>query len=895
MITTRDNMRPGESRSPIHCIKVLLHNHSQQHGLAVQLLNLYHKSALAKCRAKFLSAARKQGIIPNFINGKMKIYDSLSQQDTDLTFGGKILRAKRQLSKNLLNTEIDMAYHKVRRLDNDRHDIETEIEDALNTHLMDQLRKICLKKYKRTTKDATTRQKNKLNVIKQRLHESANLPTDFVTNLSDVELPVEVKIALGLGRKFAYPSTEPHIIDMLVSTDNILEKLQLLNINPDEIEHTRNVIMSHYINHIQHTRPLLDVEKYLLHCEKTTKQFFKQHKDLSVIPSDKGQMTVVIPTTLYHSKLQEHLSDTSTYKLIPTGRTPKSKAVQKLNNLLVQKLHHDKQLSDEEKCRLISNDPTPHRIYATIKVHKPGAPVRPIVSTVNGPTSAMSRFLNEIISTSYVSPLDIENSSIFLEKLKKVRIESDESMFSIDVVSMYTNILQEEAINITMEHWDAIKTNTRIPKERFREMLTLCVTEGGFFLYGDHTYTQIKGLAMGNPLSGTLAGIVLDKYLHSKLQGELRPKFTTKYVDDLFNIGKTDDIGKLLDKLNSGHPTLKFTTEEENGGAIPYLDVMIIRQGRKLITDWYCKPSSTNRLLNYHSAHSPSTIYNVGLSFSRRVIKHSHPKFHTKNYTVIHRILAKNGYPKHIIKRIIKQTIHHRNKPPTTDINTDSPPIYLSLPYVPYINARIKSSIDRISDGKLIIASKPFNQGREKFFSNMKTKINSKPRGLIYKILCKGNDTESCDKVYIGETGNDIHTRTIQHKSNYRCAVRDREKIANQREQEYASLRTRNRSQALKPLMEQHKKEDSEKIYTTQLLQHAMHHDHLFDYENTKLQKLESNIYKRRRIESMFIHMEGDKAVNHKRDTRFLHTQTKQVLNTYVHRYSPNCESRTIR
>jgi len=57
-----------------------------------------------------------------------------------------------------------------------------------------------------------------------------------------------------------------------------------------------------------------------------------------------------------------------------------------------------------------------------------------------------------------------------------------------------------------------------------------------------------------------------------------------RYVDDTFAIFKTESDSKMFyNKLNSLHPSLKFTMEKETDGILPYLDVKIEKDTNKFL------------------------------------------------------------------------------------------------------------------------------------------------------------------------------------------------------------------------------------------------------------------------------------------------------------------------
>ena len=81
---------------------------------------------------------------------------------------------------------------------------------------------------------------------------------------------------------------------------------------------------------------------------------------------------------------------------------------------------------------------------------------------------------------------------------------------------------------------------------------------------------------MGSPASPVVADIIMERCLDECVQ-QLRekPRFLTKYVDDLFAILKIDNIDETLEILNNFHEDIKFTMEKEKNGKLPYLDTLL--------------------------------------------------------------------------------------------------------------------------------------------------------------------------------------------------------------------------------------------------------------------------------------------------------------------------------
>ena len=57
-------------------------------------------------------------------------------------------------------------------------------------------------------------------------------------------------------------------------------------------------------------------------------------------------------------------------------------------------------------------------------------------------------------------------------------------------------------------------------------------------------------------------------------------------MDDIFSLflGGKDDVVRFLDKLNSLHPSLQVTMEEECERKLPFLDIMVRRGEERFST-----------------------------------------------------------------------------------------------------------------------------------------------------------------------------------------------------------------------------------------------------------------------------------------------------------------------
>lgn len=244
-------------------------------------------------------------------------------------------------------------------------------------------------------------------------------------------------------------------------------------------------------------------------------------------------------------------------------------------------------------------------------------------------------------------------------------------------------------------------------------------------------------------------------------------------------------LQRTLNALNSYHPRIQFTKEEEEMDKIPYLDLLIIRDtDGSLITDWYRKSTASEGTLCYFSSHPEHQKLNVAFNLFYRALKLSHKQFHRQNIAKCFDILLKNKYPLKIIRRQMHKAANriqsdesninninnNINTAATADTadtattiattqNTEKEKIIRrSIVYIPGVSDVIAKTINTSVDN-LQISHRPNEQLRSTVFSQLKSKrkIGDKTN-VIYHFQC-----EHCGLSYVGQTKNRLHERLCQH------------------------------------------------------------------------------------------------------------------------------------
>lgn len=166
-----------------------------------------------------------------------------------------------------------------------------------------------------------------------------------------------------------------------------------------------------------------------------------QNENIVVIKADKGGATVILNKDDYRKTMLDHLHNSGSYKKLPKNLMKKiwTVALAIKSSSSVSSLCH----------KLIESSPIAPRIYGLPKVHKEGAPLRPIVNTIGGPTYLLAKFL-----ALKLKPLVghtesfMKDSASFIMELKDFRLNPEDILVSFDVVSLYTCILIKEALEV---------------------------------------------------------------------------------------------------------------------------------------------------------------------------------------------------------------------------------------------------------------------------------------------------------------------------------------------------------------------------------------------------------------------------------------------------------------
>ena len=310
------------------------------------------------------------------------------------------------------------------------------------------------------------------------------------------------------------------------------------------------------------------------------------------------------------------------FKEIKKDQTERNE--KKVNDLLKRLAKSDVQNANVFKRLQVSQDGTrPAMLYGSVKIHKDGYPLRPIVSTIGTATYDIAWYVSKIL-TPYVNsmPSYLKNTAHFLEKLKEIKIEDDEVMISFDIKSLFTNVPIGPSIaeiHKLLQNDTDLHKRTPLKIDSIMSLVHICLTITSFQFRGKH-YELMDGLPMGSPVSPCVANIFI-AHLEQKALKDFPcpPKIWLRFVDDIFSIIKKDVVASFLAHLNKQHEAITFTVEKEENRELPFMDTKVHRTGNQLATTVYRKPTHTGRYLDYASHHPGSSKKAVVHALAKRI------------------------------------------------------------------------------------------------------------------------------------------------------------------------------------------------------------------------------------------------------------------------------------
>jgi hypothetical protein len=313
-----------------------------------------------------------------------------------------------------------------------------------------------------------------------------------------------------------------------------------------------------------------------------------------------------------------------------------------------------------------------------------------------------------------------------------------------------------------------------LDNEDFEALVRLCVTSDTV-LIEDKAYKQRSGLAMGNNLAPTLAIIYMndiDSLVTEKFNGLVNLK---RYIDDYFAflLSRQISFEGLLAIANDQNDAIKFTLEQPVNNQLPFLDTMVSfnPNSNTFSTSLYIKPIHSRCIVPWSSHGSVASKRAILIGEIKRAITNSsNSKALQESLARVTELFTNNGYPRHMIKAIIRSTIQNTNRPTTEEHEH----IYIKIPFIDEEFKRRALGVVRRSGVPNIRIHFENGKPLSKVFAPPRSKplcpkgcetctLTDKPNRCLYKNVVYQITCTICGIVYIGETSRTIGTRVKEH------------------------------------------------------------------------------------------------------------------------------------
>ena len=232
-------------------------------------------------------------------------------------------------------------------------------------------------------------------------------------------------------------------------------------------------------------------------------------KGIRAVPYDKGLGFCLMKDATYIAKLEKILSDKQFVKVDHTGSKNPILTLEEKWNKELRALWEDNKIDEELLKKLRSTGAQPARLYGLAKVHKNETPLRPVLSLPGSMYDPLNKWLAKLFDK--VPGANIETSTKEMsERLRATALEPDETIFSMDVKSLYTNVPVHEAIDLAIETL-YMSQEPEIERDTLRRLMEMAVTEV-WFMAGTQWYIQRDGVAMGAAMAVILANLWLKQF-----------------------------------------------------------------------------------------------------------------------------------------------------------------------------------------------------------------------------------------------------------------------------------------------------------------------------------------------------------------------------------------------
>ena len=377
-------------------------------------------------------------------------------------------------------------------------------------------------------------------------------------------------------------------------------------------------------------------------CQIRIVKKYLHKKPFKILNCDKNVGWAIIQNDNYLELAFKFLKDDQSYKELENN--PLDITIRKINFIL-NRLFVNAHISLEIRDTLLleTNKYKLGNFKLMAKVHKKEFGWRPIINSIDHPTSKICFLLDKIFQP-FVLKTDsyIKDSQNLIQICQKVKFKNPPYIYSLDFSSLYSNIDPVHAVP-TLTDFLSSRINSKHMNITAINTFLKIIFDHNVFKFEDKFFVQNKGLAMGCICGPSFANLYLH-ILEKKWLVINHPLIYSRFIDDIFMaLEKELD----LDEFTKTFVYLKLTST--SGKEIVFLDT-VISYDRILDTlkfDLYVKPTNNGSYLLPTSIHPTHIFENIPANLMiriRRICTNYSDFCHHIAQLILH--LLKRGYDK---------------------------------------------------------------------------------------------------------------------------------------------------------------------------------------------------------------------------------------------------------
>ena len=332
----------------------------------------------------------------------------------------------------------------------------------------------------------------------------------------------------------------------------------------------------------------------------------------------------------YHRKSREYMEKTQAYVCLGTN-DPLPDLIERTNKYLLDlRLKHWISQKQYEQLCVDRNDVELSHLYYLPKAHKVGTPLRPIISGLRHPTIKISKLLDLLLRPLFdqISSATTVNSGFDLVKQLRqwsnINMRQETLFCAIDIADLYTMIPQTEGVlslkrmmdQLELKQIEGLKVETIIRLSRF-------VMQNNYFSYNGQFYHQMRGGAMGSPLTLTMANCYMfffEREIFRQISNG--GGLYVRYIDDIFLAinWPLRHLSRQIERWNKFDLNIRLSANI--GFEVDFLDLHIENRNGHLQTRVYHKPSYEPYYLPFNSIHPLHMKKNIPFTMLLRTVRY---------------------------------------------------------------------------------------------------------------------------------------------------------------------------------------------------------------------------------------------------------------------------------